>query len=107
MHGVGSLQQTIRVDRIQGARVTNRGFTPRFAIELTASGPIRAPQGVQYAGRTRRVDRSKPGPTYIFECGYCGKRFSRSKMDGTLRPHKDRDGWPCSGRTGHLVDTRY
>ena len=106
-HADGSGHRAYRVDRIQGARVTNRGFTPRFQIELTASGPIRAPQSVEHARRTRRADRPKPGPTYIYECRYCGKRFSRSKMDGTLRPHKDKDGWPCSGRTGYLVDTRY
>jgi hypothetical protein len=32
------------------------------------------------------------GPTYIFECPICGKRFKRSKYDSTLRPHKDKNG---------------
>ena len=97
----------LRVDRIQDARITNRGFTPRFAIELAASGPILAAQASRRGGRAGRVGRSFPGPTYILECGQCGKRFTRSRMDATLRPHKDRSGWPCSGRTGFWADTRY
>ncbi len=32
--------RSYRLDRIQGARVTNESFIPRFAIELTPSGPI-------------------------------------------------------------------
>ena len=32
--------RSYRVDRIQGARVTNQTFTPRFEIELTPQGPV-------------------------------------------------------------------
>ena len=32
-----------RVDRIQGARTTNKTFSPRYAVELTPSGPFAAP----------------------------------------------------------------
>ena len=32
-----------RVDRIQGARVTDQTFTPRYEIELTAKGPVIIP----------------------------------------------------------------
>ena len=35
--------RSYRLDRIQGARVTNQSFTPRFAIELTPSGPVPVP----------------------------------------------------------------
>jgi len=35
--------RSYRVDRIQGARATNQIFTPRYAIELTPSGPVSIP----------------------------------------------------------------
>ena len=41
------------------------------------------------------------------ECPYCGKKFSRKKMNTRLNPHKDKYGYPCSGRNGYLVDTKY
>jgi hypothetical protein len=47
------------------------------------------------------------GPTYVYECMYCNKRFRRKKQANTLNPHKTPDGWDCPGRTGHLVDTQY
>ena len=102
----GSGHRAYRVDRIQGVRVTNRGFTPRYAIELTASGPIVARQAYRQGGGKGLARRSGGGPTYIVECGLCGKRFTRSRMDATLRRHKDQNGWPCAGRTGLWVDTR-
>jgi len=36
--------RSYRVDRIQGASATNTSFVPRYAIELTASGPLHAPE---------------------------------------------------------------
>lgn len=36
--------RSYRVDRIRGVRTTNRSFTPRYAIELTPSGPARISQ---------------------------------------------------------------
>ena len=33
-----------RVDRIRGARATQRIFVPRYAVELSATGPIHAPE---------------------------------------------------------------
>ena len=35
--------RSYRVDRIQGARSTAQSFTPRYAIELTPSGPVSIP----------------------------------------------------------------
>ena len=35
--------RSYRLDRIEGARVTDQSFTPRFAIELTPSGPVSIP----------------------------------------------------------------
>ena len=38
-----NVHRSYRLDRIQGARVTNESFTPRFAVELTPSGPVSVP----------------------------------------------------------------
>jgi hypothetical protein len=34
-------QRSLRVDRIEGVRVTNQSFTPRYQIELAPQGPVR------------------------------------------------------------------
>jgi predicted nucleotidyltransferase component of viral defense system len=104
--------RSYRVDRIVGARATQQTFSPRYAVELTPMGPISIPP----ATYTPRVTAARPrqsrgsshyGPTYVYECGYCGKRFEHTKQDATLRAHKDKNGWPCSSRHGFWVDTRY
>ena len=117
--------RSYRVDRIQGAQVTNQTFIPRFEIELAPTGPVtiaptttRAPSrssgGFRVSAyskpprtRTPRRKSSFDGPTYIYECAYCGKRFRRKKQTTSLNPHKDKNGYPCSGRYAHWVDTQY
>ncbi|MEK6569773.1 MAG: nucleotidyl transferase AbiEii/AbiGii toxin family protein, partial [Bacteroidota bacterium] len=104
-----------RVDEIQSAEVTQRGFSPVYAVELTPAGPIHAPlesmsgstQPMRkvYTGR-RRVSFA-PTLKYIMECSACGKRFIRSKLDTKLNDHKDKNGHPCHGRYGHFVETKY
>ena len=112
--------RSYRVDRIQGARATRQSFIPRFAVELTPQGPtviLPTATRVEFPGLPRwrahttpRPSRSAAwadGPRYIYECAYCGKRFTRKKTASQLNPHKDKSGYPCAGRTGYLVDTRY
>ncbi len=36
--------RSYRVDRIQGAEISNTPFSPKYSIELTPSGPVSAPQ---------------------------------------------------------------
>jgi predicted nucleotidyltransferase component of viral defense system len=119
--------RSYRVDRIEGARTTTRAFTPRYAVELTPSGPVSVPpterpssdssgvSGLQssrtprrrtHRTRSRSVGSSSLGPTYVYECPYCRKKFRHRKPSTRLNPHKTRDGWPCPGRVGYLVDTR-
>ena len=104
------LHRSYRIDRIRGAKATQRTFTPSYAVELTPTGPISVPPATYtpraapssgYPSTSRRI-----GPTYVYECTLCGKRFQRSTRDSALRPHKDKTGWPCSGRHGIWVDTR-
>ncbi len=47
------------------------------------------------------------GPKYIFECSYCGKKFTHKTNDSKLNKHKDKNGYPCTGRTGFFVDMKY
>lgn len=101
------------VNRIKGARATDRTFTPSYAIELTPMGPISVPPTSSLPRiappRTLRASRpgSKTGPTYVYQCSRCNKRFEHSKRDATLRAHKDTSGYPCSGRHGIWVDTQW
>ena len=118
--------RSYRVDRIQGARVTDKTFTPRFEIELTPTGPVviaqtatREPTGSMLSPRssarlrhsrsalTRRSLNSLSGPTYVYECSACGKRFNRRKQTAFLNPHKDKSGYPCLGGYAQFIDTRY
>jgi len=108
--------RSYRVDRMQGAEVTNTSFIPKYAVELTPSGPISAPRltrssvGVLFPSPSVRRSRSIKatfGPIYVIECPFCGKKFNRKKMNTRLNKHKDKNGYPCSGRSGYLVDTKY
>lgn len=102
--------RSYRVDRMQRATVTSQVFNPRFAVELTSSGPLNvipsaAKPRLPRIGRTARGKAQ--GPTYVYRCTTCGKTFNKKKMDLTLNAHKDRHGYPCYGRYGTYVRTRY
>lgn len=121
--------RSYRVDRIQGAQVTNQAFVPRFEIELTPTGPVAIPptttttpsgssgdslgsrgsraRRVRAAPKSRAFGRSSSGPIYVYECAYCGKRFRRKTQTASLKPHKDKNGYPCAGRYAHWVDTQW
>ncbi len=102
--------KAFHVERISEVRATKTAFQPRYRIEFTPTGPLNAPPsaGVSRSAlpgsrRTQRT-RSSYGPTYVFECPICQKRFRRSTNDSHLRKHKAKDGpWDCSGRRGYLV----
>jgi predicted nucleotidyltransferase component of viral defense system len=112
--------RSYRVDRIQGVEVTKTPFKPRYAIELTTSGPLPAPPTATRA-RKFGITPSRPkstsrrplsvtlryGPKYVFECSFCGKKFTHKTNDPKLNKHKDKYGNPCPGRTGFFVDMKY
>ena len=119
--------RSYRIDRIQGARVTNQGFVPRYEIELTPQLPLRiapraarastsvarpAARKAQTFGQPRRPATKKTptygsGPTYVYRCPICQKKFRRSSMDGKLNAHKNDWGGQCMGRTGFLDEVKY
>ena len=115
--------RSYRTDRIRGARPLTTTFTPRYAIELTPSGQQAIPGSARTASsaggvggglgwggfattRTRASRTPSNGPTYVYQCPYCSKKFNRKTMDSSLRAHKASSGWDCSGRTGYLVETK-
>ncbi len=104
--------RSYRIDRIQGAQTTGQSFIPRYVVELTPQGPAIIPPTATRRStrlsrpRRRRVSGSS-GPRYIYECAYCGKHFTRKKRTSRLNPHKDKSGYPCSGRAAIYVETRY
>ncbi len=111
--------KAFRADRIEGIDVTNTPFVPRYAVELSGTGPISAP-AVERSVRGSRIRTTRPlrsparspkglgalGPTYMFQCSLCGKRFSRKSYDATLNPHNNKSGWDCAGRIGLYLGTR-
>jgi len=102
---------------INGARVTDQTFVPRYAVELTAGEigaiPPTSREAVFSAPAARaywppaRTARPHHGPTYVYKCTVCGKAFRRTKADAHLNPHKTEQGWPCPGRIGYLIGTKH
>lgn len=115
--------RSYRVDRMQGARTTNRTFVPRYEIELSPQGPVLVAQTAArprvYVARTpqirtrstaRAASRRSTGlgkPVHIYQCALCNKKFRRDRLDGHLNPHKNDWGGQCSGRTGFFVETKF
>jgi hypothetical protein len=115
--------RSYRVDRIQGARVTNQTFLPRYALELGPQGPLivqqaasrprpfvpRAPSASQgwASGTASRRGTSHGKPVHIYQCPLCNKKFRRESYDSHLNPHKNEWGGPCQGTTGFYVETRF
>jgi Nucleotidyl transferase AbiEii toxin, Type IV TA system/WYL domain len=99
--------RSYRVDRIRGATVTSQVFRPRYTVELTSTGPLHVQPAATHATTAPHRPTAHHGPTYVYRCPYCQKTFNRRTMDSSLNPHKDRHGYPCPGRTGMYVTTKY
>jgi len=105
-----------RIDRIENASLTEIPFVPKYAIELTPSGPVSAPVSNRVStslGRRKSVrgyftpPKTSYGPKYVIECPVCGKRFIHKTSNPKLNKHKDKQGYPCYGRIGYIVETKY
>lgn len=115
--------RTYKINQINEASVVNRTFKPRYQIELSPglnvppvhnsggtlasldipkSSPVRP-----RANATRGTSFSNSGPTYVYRCPVCQKTFKRKKQNSRLNPHKTKEGYPCSGRTGYFEETIY
>ncbi len=123
----GTSQPGIRslvAENVESMENTEEKFEPRKLIELSKAGekpenpylfdpnkPARAPKSTRAFtfGRLYGSPRKKSsfGPKYIYQCSYCGRKFVKSTNNGSLRPHKDKNGYPCGGRSGYYVNTKY
>ena len=107
--------KAFKVSEMSGTRATSEPFTPRYRVELTASGPLRAlptssgPRfSTRWTGRARsstRASRRSRGPVYVFLCPSCGREFRHMTNHSRLRRHQTTFGTSCSGRRGTLVRT--
>jgi len=94
-------------EKLQSIEITDKSFEPRYPIELT-KGPgyfakpfPSTPRSTGWTGR-RRTSFST-SIKYTIECPFCGKRFTRKKLDTRLNKHKDKYGNLCYGRIGTIV----
>ena len=98
--------RSYRVDRIQSARVTNRVFSPKYAIEFSSVGPMRAPLSrsatIPSRSMRRRPKQRTQTTRYKIQCPVCLKIFTRLRLgDNRLGNHKTPDGYPCVGSGGY------
>ncbi len=103
--------KSYRIDEMLGVTATGTAFTPRYQLENSAFSPVpvsvAAPHRRSRGQSAQRPRSTRGGPTYVFQCPVCSKRFEHKTNDPKLRAHKDKNGWNCSGRRGFWVDTRY
>jgi hypothetical protein len=100
--------------KIQSLDVLEETFEPRCEVTLSKAGD--SSQGGYFArtngrrtsaSRTRtRRSRTRIGPTYVVQCGFCGKQFVRTTRSTRMNQHKNPWGSPCAGRVGFLVSIR-
>lgn len=88
------------ISKIQSIEITNIAYSEKYPVEISSSGSIAMPPIQRKSYSYSSSNDSK----YVYECPFCEKKFYRKKRDSLLRPHKDKDGYPCSGRRGILVD---
>lgn len=100
----------------QSIENTDVKFEPRNQIELSKAGEIQEKKYLFDPNRPDKAPRSKTKsllkksthrPRYIYQCNYCGKKFSKVTRNSSLGQHKNKNGYRCGGRTGFYVDTKY
>lgn len=111
-----------RVDWIRQIKVTTKPFKPRYEIEFSPLGIIHAPPTPRKTGSSSfgsynlmgnlrrssgRTRTSNPYEMkYVFQCGMCMRKFTKSTNDSALRAHKNSFGMQCSGRHGYLIGNK-
>jgi len=107
-------------ERLESIENTEEKFLPRAQIELSKAcempenpylfdpnRPTPAPRPHGISKILKASKRSSFRPKYIFQCNYCGKKFTKNKHDSSLREHKDKNGYRCGGRQGYYVEVKY
>ena len=96
--------RSYRVDRIQGAQSTSQSFVPRYAVELSPAGPVTIqPTTTRTVGFSSprlapAMSKRRSEMRHVYQCPHCQRRFYRKVRNVTLKPHKDKNGFRCSGR---------
>jgi len=105
----GSGHRSYRVEKIASLRATMTPFRPRFPIEFSSQGPLRAPPRYRSpVPPAARAGSRRPGrPDYVYSCVRCGREFAHTTRNASLRAHNDPSGYRCQGRSGRYVGTRY
>jgi hypothetical protein len=82
-------------------------FAPRIPVEL-AGGKVTVGSFIRSTGVSRaRRPSSRPAirrRTYVIQCPYCQRNFTRTTADTVLREHKDGYGNRCYGRRGYRIN---
>lgn len=108
--------KTFLHDRIQGLETLPEHYEPRYPVEISKAGEFGSksyfgqPFGAGGGSRRRtriRVSHFGSRTTYVVECSYCHRRFTRTRPRTRLNRHKDQWGNHCVGRSGYLVDERH
>ncbi len=87
------------ISKIQSIEITNISYSEKYPVEISSSGRISMPP----IKRSSNVLLVKNGSRFVYECSLCERKFFRKKRNSILNPHKDKDGWACSGRHGTLI----
>ena len=115
--------RSYKIKQINDVSITNKVFVPRYQVELSPSGSVSSVTQTTGTARSLGIPRKPSGlgphstrgrssgfdnrPTYMYRCPVCDKTFRRKHQNSKLNPHKTKDGWPCSGRTGYYENTVY
>ncbi|HMB57200.1 MAG TPA: hypothetical protein VKM35_08310, partial [Arenimonas sp.] len=114
--------KTLLNTKMAFAEITDVPFDPQFEIELSKAGEapkvahfgdgrVRPSKGVRAPSRatprvTPRARKNVYARTYVIQCPYCQKKFSRGRNDTSLNPHKSPDGYPCRATRGYILEIR-
>jgi hypothetical protein len=102
--------------KVQDLQILEETFEPKFEVTLAKAGD--SSQGGYFTGSpgrrvsrtgtvtTRRRTRIHTGPTYVVQCSFCAKNFTRRKRNTRMNAHKNPWGGNCPGPTSFLVSVR-
>ncbi len=95
---------------------TNEKFEPQHEIELCRAGEYpeerylydkakKQEKELRRLHKRQKMSTSSHstvrqpayGVTYVYKCSTCGKQFYRKSMNGALKVHKNKNGYPCHG----------
>ena len=101
---------------VQSIENTEEKFEPRYPIGLSKAGELPENPYLFDPNKPIHSPKRKPkikigmktyGPTYIYQCSFCGKKFHKKTMDSKINQHKNKSWYACYGWYGIYVGTKY